>query len=494
MLDLADQKQYEFLLSKSEKDRKDLGQYFTNKNIAEFMASLLKVQISNETVCLLDAGAGSGILTIAAALHCLDQGQKKVHAVLYEIDDEILDSLRENLNQVQQIFERESGNFSFDIRNEDFLLARPDKTEQHFDLAIINPPYFKYNSKTSPYAKATEDLFSGNPNIYASFMAVVAASLKDNGSMVAIVPRSYANGLYFKGFRHYMNKTVSLEHIHIFRARDKLFKELSVLQENIICCYIKTQQTEYIDISASSSYQDIDQSECHSYPASLIIDTSNHHEIIRIPESLNDAEILKFVESWTSSFDKNGYYISTGPIVEHRTREYISIPGQEIDSIPLLRMHNVKALRTEWTGNNKKDGCFKLIDGYEKHVISNQFYIILKRFSSKDEKRRLIAAIHSPQIISGEFLALENHLNYIGHADGELDQIEAYGLGLLFNSTLLDRYFRSISGNTQVNATEIRLLKMPNREVVRSLGQAIESIDNLDQTKIDNLIEKYIKG
>jgi adenine-specific DNA-methyltransferase len=492
MIEAIALEQTDYLTSKPETVRKELGQYFTGSAVADYMASMLE-SVDAPTVRILDAGAGAGILTISAAMRCLAIGNNQVHAVLYEIDEDILSHLELNMRRVAKAFKDQGGQFTFDIRHEDFVLARPDKTEEGFHVSSINPPYFKYNSKTSPYAGATADLFKGNPNIYASFMAVVAACMTNNGKMIAIVPRSFTNGLYFKGFRQYLNHTMSLEKIHIFRARNQVFKELAVLQENIICAYSKGSQEATIQICASTGYDDLNHAETQSYPAKQLIDKSNNHEIIRIPESIEDAKILEGVEHWPSNFQDNGYFISTGPVVEHRTREYITDAENKASSTPLLRMHNIKAFKTEWTGANKKDARFLLLDGHEKHTSDNLPYVILKRFSSKDEKRRLVAGVHNPNTIKGKLIALENHLNYVGHNGGPLDQAETYGLALLFNSTLLDKYFRCISGNTQVNATEIRLLKLPSRDTIRQIGLAYQPNETITQEQTDKLIDRFLK-
>ncbi|MDC9594793.1 Eco57I restriction-modification methylase domain-containing protein [Xenorhabdus sp. IM139775] len=492
MIEAIELKQSDYLIAKPERLKKEFGQYFTGSAVADYMASMLTF-VDVPVVRLLDAGAGAGILTIHAAIRCLAQGNKQVHAVLYEIDKDILSQLALNMQQVSEVFKDMGGIFTFDIRCEDFVLVRPDRKEASFHVSIINPPYFKYNTKTSLYAGATADLYAGNPNIYASFMAIVASCMADNGQMVAIVPRSFTNGLYFKGFRHYLNRRMSLEKVHIFRSRDQLFREQAVLQENIICSYRKAPQHAVIKVYTSTGYDDINQSQSHSYPASLLIDTSNDYEIIRIPESREDAQILSEVEYWPASFKDNGYLISTGPVVEHRTREFITDSGNIAGSIPLLRMHNVKVLRTEWTGKNKKDARFMLLEGHEKHTSENQPYVILKRFSSREEKRRLVAGVHEPDSMPGKWIAFENHLNYIGHQDGSLSQAEAYGLTVLFNSTLLDKYFRCISGNTQVNATEIRLLKLPARDTIQKIGMSAQLTEITTQEQIDALLDHFLQ-
>ena len=491
MLNINAAEQLSLFDLKSRSQSKEIGQFFTESKTADYMASMLHSIDNVELVKILDAGAGKGILTTSAARRCLEIGSRRVHAVLFEVDKDILTALEKNMNRLVKIFIKKGGKFSYEILNEDFVLSRPDKHEHGFHISIINPPYFKYNSKDSVYSGATADLFKGNPNIYASFMAVVSSCLLPGGQMVAIVPRSFTNGLYFKEFRSYLQSQMSLERVHIFRSRNQLFKNMGVLQENIICKFVKGEQQPTIEIWSSTCSEDLAKSEVIRYPQKLIIDRSNRHNIIRIPESATDSRILRLVEDWPSSFEENNYYISTGPVVEFRTREFITATAQK-DSIPLLRMHNVKAFRIEWTGKHWKDGHFILKKGHEKHTCSNKLYVILKRFSSKDEKRRLIAGIYDPERSKDHLIGLENHLNYIGVKGEDMDLPEAFGLAALFNSTFMDRYFRSISGNTQVNATEIRLLKLPIREQIISIGKEMQRAKGYDQSAVDEIVQSAL--
>jgi len=491
MIEMVEVAQVSYLKARPEETKKKLGQYFTNKEISNYMASMIQ-PIKASVVRILDAGSGAGILTISASLRCLSLGNKHVHAVLYEIDVDAIPQLEHNMLQLKKIFHNNKAEFTFEIKSVDFVLSRPDKTEKPFHLSSINPPYFKYNSKTSDYANVTEDLYKGNPNIYASFMAIVSSCLEPNGQMIAIVPRSFTNGLYFQGFRKFLNKTLSLERVHIFKSRNQVFKDVPVLQENIICSYKKRRQKSSVEIVTSFGCKDLKNPKLKKYPSEMIIDTSTQYELIRVPETEQDAEIIKIVEGWPSSFLENGYFISTGPVVEHRARQYISDAIKNINNVPLFRMHNIKTFKVEWTGDHKKDARFFLLPGYEKHVTDSKIYLFLKRFSSKDESRRLVAGVYSPKGKNTELIAIENHLNYIGLYKGKLHLNEAYGLSVLFNSTLLDRYFRCVSGNTQVNATEIRLLKLPSREVIHEAGKIYSKLKNIDQKAIDKIVEQYL--
>lgn len=147
--------QSDFLSSKSTEARKLLGQYFTGSIVSDYMASLVK-KPKSKTVRILDAGAGTGILTASAALRCLDMGCKSVHADLYELDRDAIANLEQTLEIIQNTFEQQRAYFTYEVHSEDFVLARPDKDEsiQPFDFSVINPPYFKYSVKEYTVCKS----------------------------------------------------------------------------------------------------------------------------------------------------------------------------------------------------------------------------------------------------------------------------------------------------------------------------------------------------
>lgn len=301
---------------------KQYAQYFTNIKIATFMAEMLKNINFNKkkTLRILDAGAGEGILGIQAVIKCIKMGYKNIHMTFYEIDEEMLPLIQQHLDALKKLVSDKSVKLKIKIISADFVLSRPN---EKYNVIIINPPYFKYSVKESQYANATSDLFKGNPNIYASFMAVCIASLVKGGTLVSITPRSFTNGLYFRGFRKFIYDNISFEHIHIFKSRDKVFKDSQVLQECIICKVEKTLQKDKIVISSSNSDIDLENSEYNSYDSNLIIDKSNDLKMLHIPETKKDAKILIRANLLKSTFEQSGYFISTGPVVEHRTREFI---------------------------------------------------------------------------------------------------------------------------------------------------------------------------
>ncbi len=472
-----------------------MGQFFTGSAVSDYMASVV-VKPKSKTIRILDAGAGTGTLTASTALHCLEMGCKIVHAVLYELDREAVDSLEQTLNIIQRKFGDRLATFTYEIFCEDFVLARPDKEKniQPFDVSVINPPYFKYSAKDSPYAKAVADLYHGDPNIYASFMAVVMACMKSGGQMVTITPRSFTNGLYFKGLRKYLLTESALSLIHIFKHRDKVFKtdDSAVLQENIICYFVKGSNADTITVRSSDCDASIKYADEKHYPVHSIVDYSNDLRLIRIPESAYAAGILKQAETLETTFEAAGYFISTGRVVEHRARQYITEDTSAENTVPLYRPHNVTPLIATWVGNHKKDVSFKLNKDHQKHTMINSTYVLLKRFSSKDEKRRLVAGIHLANMHFCEWIGFGNKTNYIGVLGDELSTVEAYGLATIFNSSFMDNYFRCISGNTQVNATEIRVMKFPSRDRVKEIGDRTHKLKFFETAKIDLIVNSVL--
>lgn len=124
-------------------------------------------------------------------------------------------------------------------------------------------------------------------------------------------------------------------------------------------------------------------------------------------------------------------------------------------------------------------------------LVKSGVYLLTKRFTSKEERRRLVACLFDPQDVDAEWVGFENHLNYF-HAHGHgLDRNLAVGLFAFLNSTVVDQYFRRFSGHTQVNATDLRTLAYPDRKTLQAMGSELKQLDQ-PQDMLDTLVEKYL--
>ncbi len=470
--------------------RKEKGQVFTPSGIARFMASLLTR--FPDPFRLLDPGAGAGLLSSAVCERlCALGSPRRIDIHLYETDPTLLPLLDANLRHCRAALLASGQELRFTIHQDDFILGtrgRPDQRmlfddggeEEDFDAVIMNPPYFKIGAE-SPQAMAMGEAFRGNTNIYMLFMARAAERLRPGGEMVAITPRSFCNGLYFRNFRRWFFARMGLRHVHLFECRRSTFDD--VLQESLITL------TDRLGIAPTAATTTITTSpgreipatpEPLSLPTRKVLDDSAGDMVVRIPSSAEELGILDAVEAWPDRFADLGLAISTGPVVLFRAREYLLPEPDGVEAAPLFEPHNVKRFETIWPVERRgKPTAFRVCRDSLKHLVPARNYVLLRRFSAKEERRRLTASwfLHGPG--SGPYLALENHLNYVYHSERELTADEVRGLTALFNSALLDQSFRLMSGNTQVNATEIRTMRFPRLDRVAAIGAAHQRFPRL---------------
>ena len=111
-------------------------------------------------------------------------------------------------------------------------------------------------------------------------------------------------------------------------------------------------------------------------------------------------------------------------------------------------------------------------------LLGNRNYVVLRRFTAKEEPRRLVAAPYLAHRCASARVGFENHLNYVHRPGGDLDAQETLGLAAVLNSDLLDAYLRISSGNTQVSATELRALPLPALPSIRRIGDRVAQAPN----------------
>ena len=297
------------------KSSKSLGQFFTPVEVARFMASRLPSQTNN--VRLLDAGAGFGVLACAL----LESIGQDIELQAYEIDAEIAFYLDACLTYAQSWFQLRGYQLRYTIICEDFVLAQANtlywSTSEPFDIVVSNPPYSKL-SKSDERARAAERVVHGQPNIYALFMAIGAALLREGGYALYITPRSYGAGAYFSRFRDYFFAHMRPRAIHVFESRSEVFD--TVLQESLITLSERSSQSTEVYLSASEGIKDLSTVQSRIKPSSEILDSDN---VLHLPLTDRDDTIVKIVQSWSGNLRQYGLEISTRPVVPFRATQLI---------------------------------------------------------------------------------------------------------------------------------------------------------------------------
>jgi adenine-specific DNA-methyltransferase len=467
--------------------RSALGQFMTPASVARFMASLFPPS-ALKSCLLLDAGAGLGALTCAFLDRWASHGGlsfQKVEVEAYEIDA----NLRKHLTSTLTEYARRLP-LGFRVIPGDFIeaTAMQSLTPGPFTHAILNPPYRKINSSSS-HRLILRQVGIETVNLYSAFVALSLDRLKCGGQLVAIVPRSFCNGPYYRPFRDFLLRRAALRHMHLFASRSKAFKDDDVLQENLIIRLEAgaTQGNVAVSHSTDDTFSDLTT---HEQPFGQIVFPDDPERFIHVPTS-TDQGITELPHGIRSTLADLEIGISTGPVVDFRLRHHIE-PQPRIGTIPLLYPGHFSGQLTMWPKEGIKRGnAIRLNSETRKWLYPNGFYTVVRRFSSKEESRRIVASVVKPDSFPGApMLGFENHLNVFHQGRHGLPEALAYGLAAYLNTSAVDQSFRRFSGHTQVNATDLRLMRYPDRKALMALGRWAKGQESLSQAMVDDQIKK----
>ena len=214
-------------------------------------------------------------------------------------------------------------------------------------------------------------------------------------------------------------------------------------------------------MSHSRGADDIAYRQCLRVNVDSVLDMASEHRELSIPLCAQDLELVRAMRKWPSTLRSLGMDISTGPVVPFRATQFLTQAADGDSTVPLLWMQHVRPMRIVWPSPTAGKPQWVVVEpDSKKLLVEDATYVLLRRFSAKEEKRRLVAAPLIRGSLNAEMVGLENHLNYIRGMSRHVDEELAYGLSALLNSSFLDRYFRISNGNTQVSATELRAMPL----------------------------------
>ncbi len=359
-----------------------------------------------------------------------------------------------------------------------------------FDYVVMNPPYRKIHTN-SLERRLVGALGVEVTNLYAAFLALALRLLKDGGQLVAITPRSFANGPYFKSFRQDFLSKMSFSRIHLYDARDSAFSDSNVLQENIVFHAIKGRARSSVVITSSPGI-DHQMATVREAPYEEVVEAHDPDAFVHLSVDDIGARISGRMRAMKSLISDTGLSVSTGRVVEFRARQSLEDDPAAGTAPLVFPSHFDGHGRVKWplTGGRKPNAIRRNRDTSDL-LMQNGPYVLVKRFSAKEERRRIVAALSDSDLIPGPLVGFENHLNVFHERGGPIDPAVARGLVTFLNSSIVDVFFRQWSGHTQVNATDMRRFRYPSRDELRSLGEVVGDTV-LDQRSIDRLASQYI--
>lgn len=475
--------------------QRELGQFLTPTPVADLMAGMFDMHWRE--VALLDAGAGAGALTAALVRHLCGATNKpkRISVTAYEVDTTILGRLRATLARSRRECDRVGVDFNATLLDEDFIAAAAPAARgdlfapklPRFNAAIVNPPYRKIRSD-STVRSLLRSAGIETGNLYTGFVALIVKLLCDGGQLVAITPRSFCNGPYFRPFRTDFLEAMCLRRIHVFESRSAAFSQDDVLQENIIIHASKgPAKPERVIISSSTgnphspvtereaAYRDVVSPEDPERFIHLVLNDSHTHARCALSR-------------FSGTLAQSGLSVSTGRVVDFRARSFLRQSPEE-DTAPLIYPCHFNGGFVQWPKHDsRKPNAIVRCEQTRALLVPNEVYVLVKRFTSKEERRRIVACIYDPSKIEASVIGFENHLNYFHIGGRGLPMSLAKGLCAFLSSSVVDMYFRQFSGHTQVNATDLRILPYPDRTALERLGRQIHG-HLVTQEETDTLVE-----
>jgi len=472
------------------KTRAAWGQFFTPRASASLVASMAPLP-ATEDWRLIDPGAGVGSLTAALVARWLMETDLPTMSVLgYEIDPHLVKPLEATLAEARALAAAVGRKLRTTVRDENFVLNPPAAGVGN--IVLMNPPYKKLSVDSDERAA----LICGEhpvrvTNMYAAFLVSAVRALAPGDGLVAITPRSFANGPYFKDLRSELLKRASFRRIHVFEARDRIFSDADVLQENLI--FSMQLGTAPTDVAITTSRDAIGDVSVVTRGHDQVVHPGDPQRFIRLPLDDDALSTAGQMAAMPCILSELGCNVSTGRVVDFRAKEQLRMtPGE--GTVPLIYPQNLRAGAIEWPIVTRKPQALRLNAVTTNLLLPNEHYVVVKRFSSKEEPRRVVAAIANPEAFAGaEAVAYENHLNVFHTANRGLAPEFAAGLAAYLNSRFVDDYVRQFNGHTQINATDLRELRYPTIAQLCTLGLAADELSDLtDPDELDDLLNSVI--
>lgn len=482
----------DFVSSLDREEQKSLGQFMTPPPIATFMAQRAVAGIASDIVRILEPSAGAGILAAAVVQELLQREAppRQIEVTLYEMDERLKPYLRRLADRMRSAAKRHDVKLSCSISIGDFLMSElSDPGQKKFDVCISNPPYFKIN-KSDPRAKAHSYAVYGQPNIYGLFQASCASLISPAGRWCFITPRSWLNGAYFAAVRRHVLSRLHIESLHLFESRAEHFYEDSILQEAVIAC-ATVQPVGMGEIACSTSHGvlDLPNAPIFVVPSNEVIGADDDMSI-SIPVAAGANHGNNDFHEFGDTLSTLGLKVSTGPVVPFRSKDHI-LECSSAESVPLLWMQHVRHMEVNWPIQKKREHITSTTASAWM-LLKNSNYVVMRRFSPKEDVRRVTAAPYLGFNFTYDYVGFENHLNYIHKPGGELTRDEVVGVSAFLNSSIVDAYFRTIAGSTQVNATELRKLRFPPMATLIAIGTLLKDKPAPTLVEVDEAVQQAL--
>lgn len=345
------------------------------------------------------------------------------------------------------------------LRQAEYLLGT-------LDVVICNPPFRKMAKvEVEEYFDKFSDIIEAQPNLYSLFIALCIKLLAPGGVCALVTPTSFLSGQYFSKLRTFLLTQTTV--LSVGMVSDRLGVFIDVEQETALTLarreeagHAPTTEAEVSVVSRDGNYVDVGRCVLPNSGAAW-----------PIPRTESDVELLKNAAKSKASLSDYGYATRIGAFVWNRdTRTtYASAKCAALAHgglvVPLLWSSDIAPDGTlRFTGEPKsnKERCFVNMGAKNHRSVVRRPCVLLQRVTSNDQPRRLVAAAVPTRLIDtyGGFVG-ENHTVILEQVIPD-PVLAPDQLAQLLGTPTVDRYFRCISGATNVSAFELSQLQLPD--------------------------------
>lgn len=339
--------------------------------------------------------------------------------------------------------------------------AEREAPDVGFGYVVGNPPYGKVHS-SDPRIAPYRDTVHGHANLYGIFLALAVGMLGEGGRLGFVVPRSFASGLYFKNLRRHLLGVLRIDEVDVFGSRNGVFP--GVLQETLLLLGTKGGEPGATVVREPRD------------PRELSAGDDGHGRVVVVPEgklslgprydhalilSADPAahEVMARVRQRSKPLADHGLKASTGRLVWNRAKEHLRV-APEPGALRVYWPANVRPWVFDPSVLERVKPNYAVLNDRTRGALSHpEDLVITKRTSAKEQVRRIeagFAAGDHPGLAGGFFL--ENHLNFVRRVSGGAD---LRVVSAVLNARITNALFAMVNGNTQVSATELMHLPLP---------------------------------
>jgi len=342
-----------------------------------------------------------------------------------------------------------------------------------YDLIIGNPPYGRVKLTPEQRERFGRSLF-GHANLYGLFTDLALRWAAPDALVAFVAPTSFLSGQYFTNLRRLLAELAPPEGFDFISDRDGVFDD--VLQEALLAVYRRGRssrdaRTRLLKVGPTGDFEVEDVG-----PFALPDDPSGPWII---PRRREQVALVASAQRKPTRLADLGYRVSTGPLVWNRHKDQLrSQPGARRH--PLIWAESVTADgRFEFRAEKKNhEPYFEVRREKDDWLVVRNPCVLLQRTTSKEQRRRLIAAELPASFLDEHRAAVvENHLNMIYSADGPLIPalVPPRVIAALLNSQVVDDLFRCISGSVAVSAFELEAMPLPSPGALGQLERLLDT-------------------